>query len=259
MFNYEKKIYSKKPNFNIPFLNGGVIGLIPTEFKNLPQNCNVLDVGCGGGYYTGEILRKRFPNFNISAVDISRQAIKQAKINYPTVKFRVASAYRLPFPNRHFEVVILNCTLEHLGHPEKALSEVRRVLKKGGVFFSITPIEGQRGVYWQDAKLSKKYHGHLQRFDSKSLQFVISNTRPLAAEQFKIKRSYYTGFWFCQLMSGLYMRYYKNRNKNPDYQIPNKFNLVKFAINLMINLESLIFGHTKLPGLYMHVISLPRQ
>lgn len=249
MFNYESKIYSKKQKFNMPFLNGGIVGLLPVELNKLDPNAKVLDVGCGAGYYTSEILKKKFPKLRITGIDISKSAIAQAKKSYRDVVFNVGSAYKLPFKKGSFDTVILNCTLEHLEQPEKALQEVRRVLKKGSLFFSITPIEGQKEVSWQDKNLSKRYHGHLTRFNKNMLEKLIKGSG------FNIKRSYHTGFWFCQFVSGIYMRVFKATNKDACYQISGKLSPIKYLVNLIINIESMLLTHLGLTGLYMHVVS----
>ena len=253
MFNYEGKIYSKKQKLSIPFLNGGVVGLLPKELNKLSYKAKVLDMGCGAGYYTSEILKKKFPKLNITGIDISKNAINQAKKNYKDVVFKVGSAYKLPFKKASFDTVILNCTLEHLEKPQKALQEVRRVLVSDGLFFSITPIESQSGVFWQDKNLSKKYHGHLTQYNKNSLEKIIEESG------FSTKRSYYTGFWFCQLISGMYMRAFKATNKDACYQIPGKLSPIKYLVNLIINIESLLLTNLGLPGLYMHVVSYSRR
>merc|ERR1711920_563495 len=50
------------------------------------------------------------------------------------VNFQHASVYAVPFPDNSFDVVIMSDVLEHLLDLKKALREVARVLKPGGVF-----------------------------------------------------------------------------------------------------------------------------
>ncbi|OGM05599.1 hypothetical protein A2715_02585 [Candidatus Woesebacteria bacterium RIFCSPHIGHO2_01_FULL_39_32] len=249
LFDYEKKIYSRRQKGHIRLLKGGVVGLLPKEIKELTAKSKVCDLGCGAGYYTGEILKKNCPRLKVYAVDISKNAISQAKANYKGINFRRASAYKLPFTNAFFDGVIVNCTLEHLGKPQNALNEVRRVLKPDGLLFSVTPIEGAKFVFFQDATLSRKYHGHLQRFDQKTLLKLLESSG------FDIKRYYFSGFIFCQLISGVYLRLLKMLNRPQEYQpSDSKLKPIKYLLNFLINLESFLIPN-KIPGLYMHVIS----
>src|SRR5215469_9357960 len=49
------------------------------------------------------------------------------------VRFQVANTYELPFPNAAFDGVLANTVLLHLREPRRALEEMRRVLRPGGV------------------------------------------------------------------------------------------------------------------------------
>ena len=48
-------------------------------------------------------------------------------------RFEVGSIYELPFPDASFDAASAINTLEHIGDPLRAMSEMRRVLKTGGV------------------------------------------------------------------------------------------------------------------------------
>ena len=56
--------------------------------------------------------------------------IAQARV--PTGRFRRASAEELPLPDGSFDAVVGNFVLLHLGHPDRAAAEARRVLRRGG-------------------------------------------------------------------------------------------------------------------------------
>jgi SAM-dependent methyltransferase len=62
-------------------------------------------------------------------VDINRNA-------QPSV---VADAHELPFRNDTFDIVIANNVIEHLRSPDIGVSEIRRVLKPGGLVLFTTP------------------------------------------------------------------------------------------------------------------------
>lgn len=93
----------------------------------------VLDLGCGSGRNFANIK-----NGEIYAVDFSRQQLKYAgsyakkhRFNAKTIK---AYAHKLPFKNNFFDAAIFIAALHCIPEAkrrEKALKELRRVLKKG--------------------------------------------------------------------------------------------------------------------------------
>lgn len=110
--------------------------LFRREFSYFNQKGKILDLGCGGGDFIN-LDSKR-----IIGVDNNKKSIELCKKR----KFRVvySSATRLPFKKDYFDGVHCSHLIEHL-YPHdahKMLSEVSRVLKKGGIFVLSTPI------YW---------------------------------------------------------------------------------------------------------------
>jgi len=93
-------------------------------------NITLLDVGCGAGLVSRELLKY---GFKIYGVDFSSQAIELAKVENPEINFQYSSIYKLPFPNKKFDVIICLGVFQTVEYPEKALAEMARVLKKDGV------------------------------------------------------------------------------------------------------------------------------
>ncbi len=94
-----------------------------------------LDSGCGEGYYTKgiyEILSEK--DGKVYAIDVSKEALKFASRSCTNVKLAVASAYKLPFSDESFDIVI------SLFAP-LAKEEFYRVLKKDGIFITAIPDE----------------------------------------------------------------------------------------------------------------------
>lgn len=109
------------------------------------KNKKVLDAACGTGYGSALLAENADEVFG---VDISEEAIAYAKSNYAAsnVNFSVANIEKLPFENDFFDVVVSFETIEHVDtqQQEKFLSEVKRVLKDGGILVISTP---NRDVY----------------------------------------------------------------------------------------------------------------
>lgn len=96
------------------------------------QNKNVLDVGCGKGG-TAHILAQH--GVNVSAIDV------KDNFNYKndSICFKMMSADNLQFDDEEFDIIVLQDVLEHLYDRNCTLSEIKRVLKKNGIFFLSTP------------------------------------------------------------------------------------------------------------------------
>jgi len=96
----------------------------------------VLDIGAG----IGEFL-DCYPD----AIGIDREYATASYCHGGRVRCIQADAHLLPFLNDSFDGVLLNNVLEHLERPEDALSEIRRVLKKGGRLMIELP--GKKGFH----------------------------------------------------------------------------------------------------------------
>ena len=112
---------------------------IMAKKAELNSSSNVLDLGCGDGEVDFQLARKY--KCNITGVDLSGVHIHNAKNKLEKnqelkkhLKFIKASATKLPFEDEVFSHVWIQSTLYHVHDKEKALSEIYRVLKKGGFF-----------------------------------------------------------------------------------------------------------------------------
>ena len=92
----------------------------------------VLDAACGEGY--GTRLMYNWGASSVVGVDISEVAIDKATKIFGTenVSYMRHNVEELPFPDNSFDVVVSLETIEHLDEPAKFLTELHRVLKKGG-------------------------------------------------------------------------------------------------------------------------------
>ena len=77
---------------------------------------------------------------HIEATDASAEMIAEAKRDTHSAKlhFSVQNMFRLPYAEESFDVVIVSNALHIVPQPEKALAEIRRVLKDGGVLIAPT-------------------------------------------------------------------------------------------------------------------------
>jgi len=98
---------------------------------------HVLEIGCGTGYFTKEIVKT---GASVTAIDISPELLNIAKEEIPdtNVHFAIENAYDLSFEANCFDSIVGSSVLHHL-EIEKAISEMYRVLKPGGSLFFTEP------------------------------------------------------------------------------------------------------------------------
>lgn len=117
-------------------------------YERIPKQIadkEVLELATGPG-----LLAKHVANASKSmiATDYSDGMIKEArKGKYPVnLNFEVADATALPYANESFDVVLIANALHVMPNPEKALSEIDRVLRKGGMLIAPNFVGHKKGA-----------------------------------------------------------------------------------------------------------------
>ncbi len=142
----------------------------------------VLDLGCGEGRHA--ITAYLQQQVDVVALDLSVSDLAIARERFDefrkpadsdrSVTFLRASGLCLPFADGTFDKVICSEVLEHIPDYESMLSEIRRVLKRGGLFAVSVPRFGPEWICW---RLSQAYHevagGHIRIFRRRELQTAI--------------------------------------------------------------------------------------
>jgi len=109
---------------------------IVEELKMDTMGKKALEVGCGGGILTEEIARM---GFDTTGIDPSEQSLhvasNHARVSGLSIKYDKGTGEALPYPDSSFDVVFCCDVLEHVRDLPKVISEISRVLKRGGVFF----------------------------------------------------------------------------------------------------------------------------
>jgi ubiquinone/menaquinone biosynthesis C-methylase UbiE len=101
----------------------------------------VLEIGCGSGAYTTFAARALGPEGRMEALDIQPAMLAQlenklAKPEYQDINnitLHQASAYELPFEDEELDLVYLITVLPEIPDQARALAEIYRILKPGGV------------------------------------------------------------------------------------------------------------------------------
>lgn len=110
--------------------------LIAREFLTwlaVPPNSRWLDVGCGTGSLSKQILETNQPG-SIVAVDASPEFVEfaQQSVTDPAVQFKVGLAQSLELASNQFGAVVSGLVLNFVPQPEGAVAEMLRVTKPGG-------------------------------------------------------------------------------------------------------------------------------
>jgi SAM-dependent methyltransferase len=117
-------------------------------------------------------VKRERPDLHVVGCDMSSSALAVAEASAEGVDFLPAQAEKLPFADGEFDFVWVFDVLEHVENPERVLREIARVVRPGGGFHIVLPLEGQRwtlyrligcGTRWT-AKV--RHGGHIQIFSA---------------------------------------------------------------------------------------------
>lgn len=157
---------------------------------------SLLDVGCGDGVLSWKLAKI---GANVTGIDNAESAIKFARnkcAGNKSLDFRVGSAYELPFPDDSFNYLVSTELIEHLGEPEKMLSEMNRVWNRDGRIIITTPtrLTGEpldtmhvREFFTQDFEHLIRSH-----FPNEQIEFIVSH--PLFWQELQNKPIFGRGF-----------------------------------------------------------------
>lgn len=120
----------------------------------LPHKAMVLDVACGTGYPSLEILRRMDDQGRIIAIDASSPMLDEARakagpLSGKRIFFRSEDALpRLSFADDVYDLVVSNAGLQEFEDPERAIRDFARVTKPGGRVGVTLPLAGTYGEFF---------------------------------------------------------------------------------------------------------------
>ncbi len=228
--------------------------------KNIPKGGKVLEIGCGGGAMTRGIKFYR-PDLEVYGLDFSENSLKYARKNPGGVNFIQGDIFNMPFKSNSFDAVVCFDVLEHLENLPKALGEVRRILKPGGIFHAAFPYEGS---FWNIEgwlthlgwKSKVIYCGHVVNFKVGQPEKILEKAK------FKKTERRFSGYLLYQLFDAVYFTIILLRGKNFPYQVEGyvsssdslgakSLKVVKEMVAGLFYAESLLLFF--LPGLHGHL------
>ena len=131
--------------FSIP------LATVFADWSELPTAGTVLDVGCGPGVLTEELVR-RYGTPNVLAVDPSPAFVAAARDHLPGVEVQQGVAEKLPYDDDSVDVALAQLVVHFMADPVAGLTEMGRVTRPGGVVSAcVWDHAGQSGplsVFW---------------------------------------------------------------------------------------------------------------
>ena len=144
----EKKwsVYFQNPDF----LEKSRMLLIPEDMKplvrkwcGLKDGMRILDVGCGTGFFT-RLMVEGDEKVTAVGVDLEEPFIDYAKkiatVRQLPIDFITGDAFNLPFEADSFDIVTSHTFFTNIPDPERAMAEMKRVVRPGGKIVSVTPM-----------------------------------------------------------------------------------------------------------------------
>lgn len=159
---------------------------IRVDQLGLRPGMKVLDLGCGEGRHLRAL--QTMPGLETFGLDLGEEEVQRTSkslaefATYPAEAGGASpdagpylilrgSGYELPFADGELDCVIISEVLEHLHEDDRALDEIHRVLKPGGILAASVPREGPEAVCWA---LSKEYQntpgGHVRIYRRKAFR-----------------------------------------------------------------------------------------
>jgi ubiquinone/menaquinone biosynthesis C-methylase UbiE len=125
------------------------------DFAGVGAGQRTLDVGCGPGALTAELVARLGPA-SVFAVDPSEPFVAAARERHPGVTVRLASAEDLPFGDRAFDAALAQLVVHFMADPIVGLREMGRVTRREGVIAACVwdhaGSQGPLSVFWQAAR-----------------------------------------------------------------------------------------------------------
>ena len=122
------------------------VGEQAIELMRVPTDARVLDVGCGSGW-ASRLLAGFANKGSVTGIDISDEMInlaRESSASFPNVDYEIASAEQLPFSDNEFTQAFSMESLYYYQDIPRALNEIHRVLKPGGLFVAVVDL------YWEN-------------------------------------------------------------------------------------------------------------
>jgi ubiquinone/menaquinone biosynthesis C-methylase UbiE len=207
---YNNERVYRHPNPFIRFIEEERVRLIIKELKYAEKT---LDAGCGEGF----ILRRILSPIRVG-LDISCTALRRAAVDDQNSILVRGDVSDMPFSGSYFDAAVCSETLEHIPEPKKAVRELSRIVKPGGIIILSVPNEnlinrikdlvwnlGLFNVLFPDIPRRQNEEWHLHSFD-------LSMLREVTSDFVEVKKIYKIPFFFLPIR---YLAVCRNQKDGP--------------------------------------------
>ena len=132
-----------------------------------------LDIGCGTGWAVGQAANLVKGEGLFYGVDLSPKMIEKAKSNFSgkdNFRFLQANSESIPLDDNFFDIIICTNSFHHYLHPDKALKEMRRLLKNGGKLYLLDPLADSWIIKFWDVLAKLKEPEHVKIYSTNEFQ-----------------------------------------------------------------------------------------
>ena len=125
------------------------------DLASVRRGQRVLDVGCGTGALTGELVARLGPDA-VAAVDPSESFVAATRARHPGVDVRRAPAEQVPFPDEAFDGALAQLVVHFMKDPVAGLTDMARVTRRDGVVAACVwdhgGTKGPLHLFWDAAR-----------------------------------------------------------------------------------------------------------
>ena len=165
---------------------------------DVKERVHFLDVGCGTGWAVEEVARLVDNQGLFYGVDLSPKMIEKARSKLrgkDNVHFIQATAESIPLDDDFFDIIICTNSFHHYLHPDRALNEMYRLLKKGGEIYVLDPTADHWMAKAVDKIIKLFEPEHVKLYSTQEFQqlFEKAHFRYVTAETIKANSKVHIG------------------------------------------------------------------
>lgn len=151
----------------------------------------ILELGCGNGLMWDEKYKELPQNVELILSDFSEgmcKIVQEKHKEHENVQIKQIDIQDIPYDDNTFDIVIANHMLYHVPDVNKAIEEVYRVLKKGGIFYASTL--GTNGFQKYLNQKFKEFNSNMDYFNIENWSFTLKNGKEVLSEKFDDVKMY---------------------------------------------------------------------
>lgn len=192
-----QKIEEFKPHQEVSGLDSWLRGDLFSAYRWIPKNVRVLDIGCGFGETLAYHKARGCDAYGVDADENIRQGAEKFGYN-----MRVGLFDPNDYDPEFFDYVTMDQVIEHVSDPVEMLSQVRKIMKPGGILVLSTPnSNGWGSKVFGDKWINWHVPYHLHHFSKKSMQIAAESSGLVLVKTRTITNSDWLYFQWIHLLT----------------------------------------------------------